>query len=137
MHVSPASMNETITAGPDLPIPWPMTTKMPVPMTAPTPRAVRSSAPTAFLSEPSPDSVSLTSCWWSLTAHGPVDLSPATAIPHLHESHSPLEEPHYPECVGTRGQNLLSWDPPSSRVAIRCQTVVSLGTRGRRGWKHR
>src|SRR4051812_41148842 len=48
---------------------------MPVPMTAPMPSAVRSNAPTARLSppSPSPDSVSRTSTAWSLTAHGPVD----------------------------------------------------------------
>ena len=64
-----------MTAGPASPMPSPMTTKMPVPMTAPMPSAVRSSAPTARLSPPSsaPVSVSLTNCWWSLTAHGPVD----------------------------------------------------------------
>jgi hypothetical protein len=39
-------MNARITAGPAMPAPSPITTKIPVPMIAPTPIAVRCNAPT-------------------------------------------------------------------------------------------
>ncbi len=45
-----ASTNERMTAGPAMPEPFPITTKMPVPMIAPTPIAVSWVTPTAFLS---------------------------------------------------------------------------------------
>src|SRR3954454_5536413 len=71
-----------MTAGPALPIPSPITTKMPVPITAPMPSAVRSREPTARLSPPSsaPDWVSLTRREWSLTANGPDNFPRASAM---------------------------------------------------------
>src|SRR4051812_41195199 len=60
-----------MTAGPAMPAPLPITTKMPVPMIAPTPIAVSWVALTAFL-RPCPSSdVSVTSEWTSRTAKIP------------------------------------------------------------------
>ena len=78
-------MNEKITAGPAIPMPSPMITKMPVPITAPTPSAVRSSAPTARLRCPSssPVRVSAINRSWSLTANGPVVVLRPPAMRYL------------------------------------------------------
>src|SRR3954447_2058100 len=55
VQATAASTKERMTAGPAMPAPLPITTKMPVPMMAPTPIAVSWVAPTAFLS-PCPSS---------------------------------------------------------------------------------
>src|SRR5690349_11277300 len=60
MQVTPARTKERMIAGPESPIASPRITKMPVPMTAPMPSAVRSSRPTARLSELPDSSVSAT-----------------------------------------------------------------------------
>ena len=79
----PASTKERITPGPAMPMPSPMTTKMPVPMTAPTPSAVRSERADGALELPSPSPAWPASAMRrpvSLTAHGPEVLRDATAI---------------------------------------------------------
>src|SRR3954463_5123797 len=78
-HVTPASRNERMIAGPESPIASPMTTKMPVPMIAPSPSAVRSSRPTTRLSDAPFSSVSRTSAAVSLVAKRPLRRSGAEA----------------------------------------------------------
>src|SRR4051794_28349679 len=75
----PASANETTIAGPESPMPSASTTKMPVPMIAPTPKAVRSSAPTAFLRVWPSSLVSATSS--SVLLRAQMLGSDATAMP--------------------------------------------------------
>ena len=56
VQATAASTKDRMTAGPAMPAPSPITTKMPVPMMAPTPIAVSWVAPTAFF-RPWPSSV--------------------------------------------------------------------------------
>lgn len=80
MHVSPASENERITAGPDTPIASPMITKMLAPMIAPRPSAVRSKAPISRFSEASRFLVSASSASIGLRANGPRSIVAIEAL---------------------------------------------------------
>ena len=90
VHATAARTNDRMTAGPAMPAPSPMTTKMPVPMMAPTPIAVSWVAPTARLSSCPVSDVSVTSDETSRTANMPGFLpDDATIRPTLHVSGGP------------------------------------------------
>src|SRR3954449_7261802 len=86
-HVTPASRNERMIAGPESPIASPMTTKTPVPMIAPRPSAVRSRRPTTRVRDGPFSSVSRTGAPVSFVAKRPfrpfVPDAVATALPFL------------------------------------------------------
>src|SRR4051812_40445408 len=94
MQVTPARMKERMIAGPESPIASPRITKMPVPMTAPMPSAVRSSRPTARLSELLSSWVSATSLSTGLVSKRPPRCATPMSAPRSDHHYRPPRALH-------------------------------------------